>query len=43
MKDYPYEDNLVVDCYFLEGYYPHYENGKLATNGDSPMIDTIER
>tara|TARA_R110001632_G_scaffold22133_5_gene63772 strand:+ start:241 stop:621 length:381 start_codon:yes stop_codon:yes gene_type:complete len=34
MKDYPYEDNLVVDCYFLEGYYPHYENGKLATNGD---------
>ena len=24
MKDYPYADNLVVDCYFLEGYFPRY-------------------
>ncbi len=35
MREYPYADNLVVDCYFLEGYYPKYYK-------DNPFKDVPE-
>tara|TARA_R110002051_G_scaffold37838_3_gene80849 strand:- start:1016 stop:1435 length:420 start_codon:yes stop_codon:yes gene_type:complete len=35
MKTNPYADNLVVDCYFLEGYYPRYYK-------DNPFKDVPE-
>ena len=44
MKPNPYANNLVVDCYFLEGFYPHFgEVGKLPTHGNYFFLSSEDK